>query len=79
LRPVSAPVSSTRPRLARASGPIPVGDGFIVNQTEATALRRDPANLSIVRPNLVGEDIANESSQSASRWIVDFGLRTLDD
>lgn len=56
-------------------GPIPVGRGFIVSESEAGDLLNDPtADYSIViRQYLVGDDIANGARQQPSRWIIDFG------
>ncbi|BCT78277.1 DNA modification methyltransferase [Sinomonas cyclohexanicum] len=61
-------------------GPIPVGAGFIVSDGEARRmLEQDPKNEDVVRPYLNGEDIAERPDQSPSRWIIDFGLRTLEE
>ncbi len=62
-------------------GPIPVGDGFIVNQAEAHALlqREDADYAAVVRPYLIGDDIAEDPQQRPRRWIIDFGARSLED
>lgn len=61
-------------------GPIPVGDGFIVGHDEARALLADESAdyAAVVRPYLVGEDIADDPAQRPSRWIIDFGTRPLE-
>ena len=35
--------------------------------------------IAVVRPYLVGEDIADEPNQTASRWIIDFGTISLEE
>jgi hypothetical protein len=62
-------------------GPIPAGDGFIISLPEATALltRVDAPYDEVVRPYLVGEDIADNPRQAPSRWIINFGKRSLED
>lgn len=69
LRPVELDVTRAA-RLAanrgRAfQGPIPVGDGFILGPEEAEALlaRDDAPYREVVRPYLIGDDIANEPGQ----------------
>ena len=60
-------------------GPIPVGAGFIIGADEARRLLALEVRYSgVVRRYLTGEDIANDLSQSPSRWIVDFASRTLE-
>ncbi len=62
-------------------GPMPVGRGFIVSDEEAERLRQcsDPDYASVVRPYLIGEDITDAGDQTARRWIIDFGTRTLEE
>jgi hypothetical protein len=60
-------------------GPIPVGTGFVLDATEARKLvAEDAANTEVVRPYLVGDDIANDPGQRPTRWIIDFGTRPLE-
>jgi len=61
-------------------GMSPVGEGFILSVDEATAiLARSEANYrDVVRPYLVGEDIAESPRQEPRRWIIDFGHRPLE-
>ena len=61
-------------------GPVPVGKGFVLGQREATDLLASGVvnNSDIVRPWLDGEDIADSPSQAPGRWIIDFGLRSLE-
>jgi len=56
-------------------GPIPVGRGFIVSEAEARSMIANEAvdYSAVVRRYLVGDDIANRTDQSPSRWIIDFG------
>ncbi len=62
-------------------GPIPAGKGFIVTpeQAEAFLARSDASYREVVRPYLVGDDIASDPRQAPSRFIIDFGLRTLEE
>ena len=62
-------------------GPIPVGAGFIITESEAQELlaRRDAEYRDVVRPYLVGEDIADDVGQRPSRWIIDFAQRPLEE
>lgn len=59
-------------------GPIPVGEGFVLDAASAKKLLRSANASDVVRPYLVGDDIANSPDQAASRWIIDFGLRSLE-
>ncbi len=60
-------------------GPIPVGE-FYLAPDEAEALLSAPgADYSeVVRPYLVGDDIAEEPEQRPRRFVIDFGLRPLE-
>ncbi|HEY0950583.1 type IIL restriction-modification enzyme MmeI [Nocardioides sp.] len=62
-------------------GPIPVGAGFLLSAEEAATLLADSSAdyRQVVRPYLVGEDIANQPDQSPSRWTIDFAHRTLEE
>lgn len=73
------PLAANRNRAFQ--GPIPVGDGFILEQEEAERLLQRPeAQYSdVVRPYLIGDDITDDPRQHARRWIIDFGLRPLEE
>jgi hypothetical protein len=62
-------------------GPIPSGRGFVLVRETAEAFlgRSDASYRDVIRPYLIGEDIANDPSQAPSRFIIDFGLRTLEE
>ncbi|HZJ06674.1 MAG TPA: DNA methyltransferase [Nocardioidaceae bacterium] len=64
-------------------GPIPVGNGFIIASEEASMMLSHPDRgldySDVVRPYLVGDDIAKAPDQAPSRWIIDFGHRALED
>ncbi len=62
-------------------GPIPVGKGFIVDASIARSMLVDPQTdyKGVVRPYLIGEDIANQVNQSPSRWIIDFNAMALEE
>jgi hypothetical protein len=70
-----------RPNAGRAfQGPMPVGAGFILAAEEAKALwETDGKYRDVVRRYLVGDDIANRWDQAPSRFIIDFGVRRLEE
>ena len=61
-------------------GPIPVGN-FYLSSEEARELleRADARYADVVRPYLVGDDITDDPHQAPSRYVIDFGRRTLED
>lgn len=61
-------------------GPIPVGDGFVLSPAEAEKLLElsDADYAAVVRPFLTSQDIAEDPHQAARRWVIDFGLRSLE-
>lgn len=61
-------------------GPIPVGGGFILDGSEAAAMLANQSMdyREVVRPYLTSDDILNSPQQSPSRWIIDFGSRSLE-
>jgi hypothetical protein len=62
-------------------GPIPAGSGFVLAPAEAEGLltRPDGAYADVVRPYLVGEDIASDPGQRPTRFVIDFGMRSLEE
>ena len=62
-------------------GPIPAGAGFVLADEEAQwfLAREDADYPRVVRPYLVGDDIANAPAQAARRWIIDFAMMPLED
>ena len=62
-------------------GPIPAGAGFVLTNEEAARLlvRGEATYSEVVRPYLVGDDIANDPEQSPTRWVIDFSSMTLED
>jgi hypothetical protein len=62
-------------------GPIPAGMGFIVSEAEAQELLGDKAvdYSPVVRRYLMGDDIASDPAQEPTRWIIDFGSRSLEE
>lgn len=62
-------------------GPIPAGSGFVLPAQEADRLLADRrADYKIVvRPYLVGDDIASDQHQAPRRWIIDFATLTLEE
>ena len=49
------------------------------DQAESFLARSDAAYRDVIRPYLVGDDIANDPRQAPTRYIIDFGLRTLEE
>lgn len=62
-------------------GPIPVGAGFILDGEEAAAIlaRGDADYSEVVRPYLIGDDIAKNPTLGPTRWIIDFASMPLED
>jgi len=61
-------------------GPIPAGKGFVLDGATASRLLAiGPAYRDVVRPYLVGNDIANDPGQEPSRYVIDFGFRPLEE
>ncbi len=85
LRSTGIDVSSAKPlaqnRGRSFQGPIPAGEGFVLSSEEAEELlTRSEADYSeVVRPYLVGDDIANDPGQRPTRWIIDFALKPLEE
>lgn len=69
-------VSRAEPLRANAcrafQGPIPRSKGFVIDPEVANRLLADrPEYREVIRPYLVGDDIANRVDQSPSRFIID--------
>ena len=62
-------------------GPIPVGGGFVLPAEEAEHLlaRSEAEYTDVVRPYLVGDDIADDPRQSPRRYVIDFATRSLEE
>lgn len=85
LRPTHLDVTNAQ-RLAQNlglafQGPQPVGAGFVLQRIEALELIKSGGSSyeSVVRPYLIGNDILHTSDQWPSRYIIDFGLRSLEE
>lgn len=61
-------------------GPIPVGDGFVLDVSEARQLlsRKEAQYDDVVRPYVIGDDIASIPGASPGRYIIDFGSMSLE-
>jgi len=61
-------------------GPIPAGRGFLLSREQAENYLADAQSRyrEVIRPYLTGHDIASNPSQEPSRFIIDFGLRSLE-
>lgn len=62
-------------------GPVPIGKGFVISADEAADLLADTSApyADVVRRYLVGDDIAKNPAVQPRRWIIDFGLRPLEE
>jgi hypothetical protein len=61
-------------------GPIPVGE-FYLSPEEANSLLAASSDVDyseVVRPYLIGDDIAEDPEQKPRRFVIDFGQRTLE-
>ena len=76
----SEPVALPANRGVAFQGMLP-GANYIADNRVAEHLRAQdqPRNRDVVRPYLSGSDIANDPLQRPSRFIVDFGTRTLEE
>ncbi|HZK16278.1 MAG TPA: DNA methyltransferase [Solirubrobacterales bacterium] len=62
-------------------GPIPVGE-FYLSPEEANSLLVAPSGIDyseVVRPYLIGDDIAEDPEQRPRRFVIDFGQRALEE
>ncbi len=73
------PLAANRGRCFQ--GPMPVGGGFILSWSEAQELlvRTDAPYADVVRPYLIGDDIAEDPTQAPRRHIIDFAVRPLEE
>ena len=54
-----------------------LGTGFILEPEEAQKwIAEDPRNAEVLFPYLNGDDLNSRPDCSASRWVVDFGIRS---
>lgn len=63
-------------------GPIPVGEGFILDdddEAQSLLARNDADYAQVVRPYLIGDDITEDPEQRPRRWIIDFADRALEE
>jgi hypothetical protein len=85
LRPLSLAVDTAAELVANRGfayyGPIPGGQGFIIEEAEALGLLDSHGRpwREVVRPYLTGDDILSRPDQGPSRWIIDFGFKSLEE
>ena len=62
-------------------GPSPKAKGLLISSNTARDLLRDPEvdYSRVVRQYLTAADLADDPSQAPSRWVIDFGLRSLEE
>jgi type I restriction-modification system DNA methylase subunit len=61
-------------------GPVINGKGFLLDEPEALDLLENGAEWTgVIRPYLVGEDILGRADHGPSRWVIDFGFRSLEE
>ncbi|MBI5832587.1 MAG: N-6 DNA methylase [Armatimonadetes bacterium] len=55
------------------------GQGFLLTPDEAARLLDDdPRRAAVLKPYLSGDDLYGRADASASRWVIDFGDRSLE-
>ena len=60
-------------------GCIALGKGFILSAEEAAGwIRTEPKNSEVLFPFLNGDDVNSRPDSSASRWVINFGSRSLE-
>jgi N-6 DNA Methylase len=60
-------------------GCILLGTGFVIEASEARAwITSDVVNAEVLSPYLVGDDVNSRADFTASRWVIDFFGRTLE-
>ncbi|HET8558122.1 MAG TPA: DNA methyltransferase [Gaiellaceae bacterium] len=86
LRSTSAADVTLAGRLARNRGRSfegvkPGGRGFVLTPDEAQRLlaHEEATYSEVVRPYLIGDDIADDPGQQPRRWIIDFATMTLEE
>lgn len=79
----TAPSPARLPRVSGRAfqGPNPVGKGFLLDHEEAMGLmgRSEADYGDVVVPFLTSHDLGNDPRRSATRWIVDFRDRSLEE
>lgn len=84
LRPVVG-MGTAKPLAANVhrvfEGAKPGDAGFVIDEAEALSLlkRVDATYASVVRRYIVGKDITSNPGALPSRWVIDFGSRSLED
>lgn len=60
-------------------GPIPGGDFYLGDEEAALLLARHDAKYAdVVQRYLIGDDITDDPQQRPRRWVIDFGVRELE-
>jgi hypothetical protein len=84
LRPWRYAVERSHPLTANDDhaffGCLPGDLGFLLEPDETAALLdgKPPPWRDVVRPYLIGNDLTKDPEQRPSRWVIDFGHRTLE-
>lgn len=61
-------------------GCIPWGSGFVLTKDERDYyVDRDPRNAEVIYPFITGRDLNTSPLQKASRYVIDFGERSLEE
>lgn len=54
-------------------GSILLGQGFVLTHKDAKLLiEKDPRNVDVLFPYLIGDDLNNQIDQSPTRWVINF-------
>lgn len=61
-------------------GSFVLGDGFLLTEVEASELlERNKKNAEVVFPYLNGDDLNNDVNQKPSRWVINFGTKSIEE
>jgi hypothetical protein len=61
-------------------GSKPRGEGFVITESDAREIiARSPSEKQILFPYLGGRELNDDPQQRSSRWIIDFGARSIDE
>lgn len=78
-RETGAPARLKENKRIAFQGSIVLGKGFILSTEEAVAwIREEPRDKAVLAPYLNGEDLNSSPTCDASRWVIDFGDKSME-